>query len=82
MNIVFSLKLKRRSQFFWRRIKNCISFNHIPSVDRAEIILSNGYVYSITRWSEYDVIFDEKFLMIREQQIAREEDQMYMEEGN
>jgi len=50
----YTIKFRRAGQWFWRK-ETIIGSNLDKELNRMDLFYANGTIYSITKWSEYDL---------------------------
>ena len=67
-------KIKIRRRFFWKTIK-AVGHKLVAEIDRMDIFLKDGSIYSVGQWSKYDVILGTDWVLFTKKQMEEESGQ-------
>lgn len=73
-------KFKYKRNFFWRTIKGIKGHSVDSKLDRMDIFLEDG-IFSIAKWSEYDMKLGSDFLLFQQQEMSKEAGQPIQVQG-
>lgn len=68
----YSFKFKKR--FFWKTVK-AIGHRYEKEIDRMDVYLEKGEIFSISQWSKYDLFLGIDWVLFTKTQMENESGQ-------